>query len=109
MPAAAWCSASRRATISSAAFVAGARAYAKAHEGELSHHAAAVEADFGTGRVYRIRILGGSRAATVLSSLAAHEAPLGVTLDSGEAGGGADLSPLRELGVPDLAFLDQAL
>jgi carboxypeptidase Q len=80
--------------------LSGALAYAKAHQEEATHHAAALESDFGTGRVYAVHALGGPSTSAVVASLAAHTARLGVTAGAEEAHGGADISPLRELGVP---------
>jgi carboxypeptidase Q len=77
----------------------GAKAYAKAHAAEVDHHVAALEADTGGGPVYRIRALGGPNTPALLASIAAHAA-LGIALDGKAARGGADLSPLVELGVP---------
>jgi carboxypeptidase Q len=77
----------------------GGKAYAKAHAGEASHHVAALEADTGAGLVYRIRALGGPGTAAILASLVSHAA-LGIAADGKPAWGGADISPLRELGVP---------
>lgn len=80
--------------------LSGASAYARAHEAEVAHHVAALEADLGAGRVYEVRILGGANAGLLRASIASHSASLGVTADAGDTGGGADLGPLRELGVP---------
>jgi len=74
--------------------LAGAKAYAAAHADELARHAAALEIDGGTGRVTELRVLAG--APVVLPTL------LGVAPSREPAEGGADVSPLRALGVPIL-------
>jgi len=86
--------------------LSGGKAYAKDHEAELALHQAALESDFGSGRVYRLR----ARTAAAEKGVAAELAPLvsglGVELDAVEpASGGADISTIRKLGVPvfDLA------
>jgi hypothetical protein len=83
--------------------LAGARAYAQSHAGELPRHVAAMEADAGDGRVLSIAFRGGPEGAPTFDALVAQVAPLGVRRDPEPAGGGADLSPLQ--GVPwiDLA------
>jgi carboxypeptidase Q len=81
--------------------LAGAKAYAKAHEGELGKHVLALEADFGTGRAYETRFLGGGGEPHARYLLvAASVKPLGIEVSDGEAEGGADLTPLQALGVP---------
>jgi carboxypeptidase Q len=86
--------------------LSGARAYAAAHAAELPAHVLGLEADSGGGRVLSLvtRFAPSDLAAT--AELAARLAPLAVTLGTGEASGGADLSPLQPLGLP-LADLEQ--
>src|SRR5262249_53641534 len=80
--------------------LAGARAYAKAHAGELEKHVLAVEADLGAGTAYGIRALTGAEARQPLEDLATLLRPLGVAETAEHAQGGADLIPLRAAGVP---------
>jgi carboxypeptidase Q len=80
----------------------GARAYAKVHEQEASEHVVAMEADFGADAVYAVRWLGDPATRDRFVALARLLGPLGVERDDAPAGGGADVSPLRELGVPML-------
>lgn len=72
--------------------LAGGKAYAEAHRAE--HHVAALELDAGTGLVVELRARAG-RAITLPN------VP-GVKTSSEPAEGGADISPLRQLGVPML-------
>jgi carboxypeptidase Q len=85
--------------------LAGGRAYAQAHRAEASKHIAAYEADSGTGRAYALRYVGAPEARASLGTISAALKPLGIELVKDDAHGGADLSPLRDLGVPvvDLA------
>ncbi len=74
--------------------LAGARAYAVTHAAEIDLHVAALEIDAGTGKVMELRVLAGS---PVVLPTVAGIAPVPLPAE-----GGADLSPLRALGVPML-------
>ena len=80
--------------------LAGAKAYAKAHEAELSKHVAASEADFGDGRVYEATLLAGPGHERALFDDTWLLLPLGAVVGTKPAEGGADISPLRAAGVP---------
>jgi carboxypeptidase Q len=80
--------------------LAGGAAYAKAHAADVAHHVAALEADSGTDRVYALRYLGAPEERARFATLAPRFTSLGIALGDEEAGGGADISPLRALGVP---------
>ena len=86
--------------------LSGGKEYAKAHAAEADKIAAAIEADFGTGRVVRLQITGGPEAHGQINALAAALEPLGVKSAGEGARGGADISPLRALGVATID-LDQ--
>lgn len=80
--------------------LAGARAYAKAHEAEIPKHVLALEADSGAARVYRATFLGDdSRRPRFLEAIAAVRA-IGVEASTEPAHGGADISFLLTAGVP---------
>jgi carboxypeptidase Q len=86
--------------------LAGGKAYAAAHAAELPKHAAALEADSGTGRPLGLSWNAGSSAAPLLTQIAG-------LLEGLEAGhltpggiGGVDVSPLLSAGVP-LVGLEQ--
>jgi hypothetical protein len=85
--------------------LSGARAYAQAHQIEAAKHIAALEADAGTARAYALRYLGAPEGRARLAEIAAGLKPLGIDFVDADAHGGADLGPLRALGVPmiDLA------
>ena len=82
--------------------LAGATAYAKAHAAEIPKHVIAFEADFGAARVVEVRYAGAEEKRPQVLTIAALLKPLGVTLSTEPAGGGADISPLQALGVPML-------
>ena len=81
--------------------LSGGKAYAKEHEAELALHQAALESDFGTGKVYRLRGRTAPQEKGVVDELLPLVSGLGVALDAVEAAsGGADISTIRKLGVP---------
>lgn len=82
--------------------LAGALAYAKAHAAEIDAHILALESDFGAGRVYETRFLGGPDRRAQFLAVADAVKPLGIAVSDGMAEGGADLTPLQALGVPIL-------
>ncbi len=77
---------------------AGAKAYAAAHATEP--HLSATEMDAGCGAAYEVRVLAGDGPATrsLRGAIASAVAP--VPLGDKSAEGGADVQPLRALGVP---------
>jgi hypothetical protein len=82
--------------------LSGARAYAAEHADELERHAIGMEADFGSGRVWRVQSRVADAAVSSLGALYEALAPLGVERGGNEANGGADLGPLKDLGMPVL-------
>ncbi len=86
--------------------LSGGKEYAKAHANEAASHIAALEADFGTGKVVHAQLIAGPEARPRFAPIAAMLAPLGVNAPEEKAFGGADVSPLRALGVP-LVDLEQ--
>jgi carboxypeptidase Q len=85
--------------------LAGGKEYGKAHAAEAMTFIAAMEADLGTGKAQKLRMLGGPDLADPLRAVGALLEPLGVSRSEEKAHGGSDISPLRSLGVPivDLA------
>ncbi len=80
--------------------LSGARAYAAAHEDEMNLHVAAMESDFGAGRVWQFRSLLREGALGLAEEIHHFLEPLEIEAGGNEARGGADLSPLREFNVP---------
>jgi len=85
--------------------LSGARAYAKAHASEIDKHIAGLEADFGPGKVWAFRSAVDPSRLGAVAEIAGLLAPLDILYGGSGARGGADLSPLRPLGLPvfDLA------
>jgi hypothetical protein len=86
--------------------LSGGRAYPEAHAGEIADHVVATEADSGAGRVLSFLTRFAAEDPAAAAELGERLAALGIPAGDGEAGGGADLSRLRPLGVP-LVDLDQ--
>jgi len=80
--------------------LSGARAYPKGREAEIDQHVLAMEADMGPGRVWRYRVRTDEESVEEAKQLIRFLAPMGVTWSDNTAGGGADLIPLRRMGVP---------
>ncbi len=80
--------------------LAGATAYARAHEAEVAKHVIAMEADFGAARVVEARYSGAEDKRAQFLAVAALVKPLRVVISAEPAEGGADISPLQALGVP---------
>lgn len=78
----------------------GARAYASAHASELDRHVMAAESDFGAGRIWRIDTRFGAEDLSVARAIHRQLRPLGIGFGNNEAGGGPDVIPLRQAGVP---------
>lgn len=83
----------------------GARAYAQAHVDELRRHVAALEADSGGGAPYRLNAWVGDAHWPAVAQLAA---TLGLEAGANGQKGGADVSELRKLGVPELIVAQDA-
>jgi hypothetical protein len=81
----------------------GGLGYAARHAAELPGHVAAVEADSGAGRPRGFNVTAGEGGQALLTRLAAPLAALGADGVSGH-GGGSDIEPLGEAGVPVLGL-----
>lgn len=85
--------------------LSGAKAYAASREaGRLARHVVGLEADFGAGKVWRLESRVAEASLPLVEAMHTVLAPLGIELGGNEAHGGADLSPLRRLGMPVLGL-----
>lgn len=80
--------------------LSGARAYAERHSDELDRHVAALESDFGIGKVFVFRSGVSEDRMPLVRDMERLLAPLGIVYHDMPAFGGADLSPLRPARVP---------
>jgi len=82
----------------------GGKAYLEAHRDEVPRHVAALESDSGGGRPLGFGVTAGEGGEALLRAwLAPLLAPIGAARVRG-TGGGADVGPLVELGVPGLSI-----
>lgn len=80
--------------------LSGAKTYAARHAKELGNHVLAMEADFGAGRVWQFSSRVPEDKLPQVAAIHALLAPLGIEWGGNDAYGGADIGPLRKLGVP---------
>ncbi len=80
--------------------LSGARAYGERHAEELARHTAALESDFGVGKVSVLRSRVAEEQMPFVRDLERLLAPLGIAWHDTPAFGGADLRPLRPARVP---------
>ena len=78
----------------------GARAYAEAHKDELDRHMLASESDFGAGVIWQFQSRFGESELAKANTMARVLRRLGVGPGNNMAGGGPDVTPLRQAGVP---------
>jgi hypothetical protein len=90
--------------------VFGGAAYGRMHASELPKHIVASESDFGAGRIWRLRTNFGAGAAPYAAALHAALAPIGIHVtDAQPAFGGADVSAMRQAGVPVIELTQDGL
>jgi Iap family predicted aminopeptidase len=82
--------------------LSGANEYATQIGEEAQRHVIAMEADVGVGPVWRIESQVAPEATSAIQSMHEVLKPLEVELGGNEGSGGADVGPLRKLGVPIL-------
>ncbi|MBI1849869.1 MAG: M20/M25/M40 family metallo-hydrolase [Planctomycetes bacterium] len=83
--------------------LAGGKAYATDHRSELAKHVAAIESDSGAARPVGFGISGGAGAEERVREIASLVKSFGAG-DVKKGGGGADISPMRDAGVPFLSL-----
>jgi Zn-dependent M28 family amino/carboxypeptidase len=88
--------------------LAGGKAYAATHAGELGRHAAAIEADSGTGRPFGFQWNAGTSAGPWLAEVGTLLEPFGANEMKAGGHGGADISRLVTAGVPLFGLFQDA-
>lgn len=83
--------------------LSGARAYAAQGPQEVGRHVLAMEADLGAGPVWMLESRVAPEMLPLVRQIHSIVEPLGVALGGNEASGGADVGPLRDLGVSILS------
>jgi carboxypeptidase Q len=84
--------------------LSGAREYRRMSDQELAAHIIGIEADFGAAPVWRFSSRVAPAALDLIAGIQELLAPLGIEYGNNEAGGGADLRPLRTGGMPVLSL-----
>ncbi len=82
----------------------GGKAYAAAHKDSVGKHIIGAESDFGAGRIYRMSTRVRAEALPVIQAMHQVLAPLEIVLGPNDATGGADLSTMRDAGMPLLGL-----
>lgn len=80
--------------------LSGAKAYAASYGPAIERHVAGLESDSGAFQPYGLAARVGPDRLPVVRAMQALLEPLGIAYLGAEANGGADLGPLRELGMP---------
>jgi Zn-dependent M28 family amino/carboxypeptidase len=88
--------------------LSGAQEYARLAGAEVARHVIAMEADLGGGPVWRIQSQVAPESLQSIGAIREALKPLDLELGGNTAEGGADLRPLRELGVPVLELSHDA-
>jgi carboxypeptidase Q len=88
--------------------LSGGREYARLVGDEAARHVLAMEADLGQGPVWRIQSQVGVESLPAIERMREALEPLAIEAGSNSATGGADLGPLRMLGVPVLELSHDA-
>lgn len=81
--------------------IGGARAYAEVEN--VDRHVVGMESDLGPGRVWRLDTGVPEESLSLVKALHGLVADLGVELGGNKSRGGADIGPMRDLGMPVLA------
>jgi Zn-dependent M28 family amino/carboxypeptidase len=82
----------------------GGKAYAEAHQTELSHYVVVAEPDFGQGPIYRFQTGVANPEEPSLRRIRAALAPLSVIPGDNNSGGESDVGPLAKLHVPTVTL-----
>lgn len=84
--------------------VYGGKEYARTHAAQLAQHVIGGESDFGGGRIWRFSTRVADSALPVVERMYSLLAPLGIERGDNLASGGADLSAMRDAGMPIFAL-----
>ncbi|NNM14512.1 MAG: M20/M25/M40 family metallo-hydrolase [Gammaproteobacteria bacterium] len=84
--------------------LSGAREYARLHKDSPEQHIVGMESDFGAGQIWRFASTLPESMLPLKEQIFKNIQSLGVEMGNNESGGGADLRPMREQGMPTYAF-----
>ena len=81
----------------------GAYAYAEKHQANLPNHVVATESDFGAQTIWQLGSNGNPQATQLIDEISHILAPIGIIRGGSDVvGGGPDIIPLVEQGVPTI-------
>lgn len=84
--------------------VYGGKQYGSRHADQVARHVLGAESDFGSGRVYQFATRVVDTALPIADQMYSVLAPLGIERGDNLASGGADVSAMRDLGMPVLGL-----
>ena len=84
--------------------LSGASKYAEHHASSIEQHVVGLEADFGPGAVWKFSSQVAENALDIVAELHTLLAPMGIEQGDNKSSGGADLGPLRKVGMPVLGL-----
>ena len=84
--------------------LSGATEYARLNKDNVANHIVAMESDFGAGKIWRFASKLPENMLKLKQDIYNNIQSLGVELGNNTSGGGADLGPMRQLGMPTFAF-----
>lgn len=82
----------------------GGREYARLNSEQVAQHILGAESDFGSGRIWRLASRVQEPALPYIDALHQLLAPMGIERGNNLASGGADLSAMRDMGMPILGL-----
>ena len=88
--------------------LSGAKTYLETHRKELKNHVVGLEADSGSAEVWQLASKVAPEELAAISDLAVLLEPLGIERGDNETGSGADLEPMRKLGMPVISLRQDA-
>lgn len=84
--------------------LSGAKEYASVHAENVNEHIVGMESDFGAGKIWRFASKLPEELLPLKNEILSHLKQLGVEPGDNTTGGGADLGPMRDLGMPTFSF-----
>lgn len=78
----------------------GGKAYALLHKDEVEKHIIGAESDFGAGKIYELATGISAENLPMMDKLADELKDLGISRAGNDSGGGPDMGPMHEIGMP---------
>lgn len=84
--------------------LSGAKEYARLNSSAVDQHVVGMESDFGAGKIWRFASKLPQEKLELKQTIFNNIESLGVEMGNNESGGGADLGPMRDLGMSTFSF-----